>query len=124
MEKDSVSNEIQELIYGINDFKAYNLLGLHGQPRFAEGQEFVLKSDKFREEIKFSVDKIFNNKMILKSMKKFPSEYFSKNEEINLLSLNEKFVKFAIEEISDKKLTIFSKSYVSVEKPEKLEKSE
>lgn len=121
MEKDSISSEVQELIYGINDFKAYNLLGLHGQPRFAEGQEFILRSDKSKEEIKFSVDKILNDKMILKSMKKFPSEYFSKNEEINLMSLNEKFVKFAIKETSDKKLTIFSKSYVNVEKPEKSE---
>lgn len=118
MVKDIVSKEVEELMCGINDFKAYSLLGINGQPRFAKGQEFFLTSSKSDEKIKFSVDNIVLNKIVLKSMKKFPEEYFSKNEQLELLALNEKVVNFTISEVSDKKLTIFSSSYKNIEKEE------
>ena len=131
-EKKELAPELQEIIDKVNnppdEYPVNNLLGLHGNPRFARGQQFDLQSDEDGVFVKLEIEKVKGaNNLLLKSMRKLPDNFLVEEkkedkikyqEEVGLLSLNEKFVKFKVIDVQPKKVVLIGKTFKNVELPE------
>lgn len=119
-EKVDLSVEAEELFEKMNrDYEdVRDLVGLGGGPRFLKGQEFTLQSDDESKEIVLNLDKISGRSMVLSYDKRKYSKPFSKDSSLELLSLNDKIVKFKVLESVGGKLKLAAKTYQDVELPE------
>lgn len=98
-----------------------NLSGLYGDPRFNIGQEFVLRNNN-EKEVVFELKNI-KGKSISVKCKNNVSFLFKEDDDLDLLSLNNKLVKFKIKEVKDRTIKLSALTYQGVELP-KEEKEE
>ncbi len=135
--KREISEENKEFLEEIEKsedekiFQVYNLIGINGNPRFREGQEFYLEhsADKENKEtdvnknVVVELEKVIGRTLKLKSKREFQNDLFPKDLNIDLLSLNEKRVTFKVNKVDGKRLFLdgltFQNVFLNIEKEEK-----
>lgn len=86
-----------------------NLIGLNGNPRFSIGSSFPLYLRQGGE-INVDIDRISGRTLILRSSKKIKQEDII-DENINLISSNDKNVHFHLSKIEGRQIFIIAKYF-------------
>lgn len=126
--KKEISEENKEFLEEIEKpeeekiFQVYNLIGINGNPRFREGQEFHLEYSEDQEigelfiekEVIVELEKIIGRTLKLRSRKELSKELFPKDLKIDLLSLNEKRVTFSVNKTEGKRIFLEGTTFQNV----------